>query len=296
MWSYKYVSSELQHGLFNFGKKKEDYKYVDKYKSKKGNWVYIYADKLKKVVSNTAGKVKTAAENTLDKAIDYTNKTIDKADKAYSDLYKSNKYMTNNWNIESKKKEIAKTKEWQDIVNRKDPEYVKKNADGSYTYDMDEYITNKKHPILDALKDITYGRKITINKVTPESLLAAGNDVLEYGMAYVALRAQIVDKALKFRQGSYAEEIKDVKNTSTDLIGIGTQVVSNILTNTAAVQETDPQIAAISSAIEFALASQGYKKEDVINRLMDSQKVKETLEAKGVSMEDLKEIIEKAYT
>ena len=72
MWQYDY--SYLQHGINGF-------KYIDKFLSKAGNWVYVYKDKAQKALKKAPQNV-TSKLNTLK----------NKAEEIYTKVTKNNKY------------------------------------------------------------------------------------------------------------------------------------------------------------------------------------------------------------
>lgn len=199
MWDYNY--SYMSHGIFsNWGKKA--HKYIDKYKSKLGNWVYIYKEKAKNTVKAAPKKI----TSTLNKAYNKFNETYDKA-------FKNNVYTTNQWNYDSKVEKVKKTKEWQDIVKSKNPEYVKKDKNGNYVYDIDSYMVKKKHPVIDIIDDMINNRPLSINDVSVDTILAGADDYLQAGMAYVGVRAKALETAFKYRQGSYKDEQASIEDT-----------------------------------------------------------------------------------
>lgn len=165
MWEYNY--DYLQHGKF---------KYIDKYLSKAKNWVYVYAD-----------KAKTAVKNTQQKVMNTANKLYSKAENTYNRLTTKNLYTTNKWNYDKKIEKVKQTKEWQDVVKSKNPEYVKKNKDGTVTYNIDDYLMKKKHPVLDVIDDVINGRPLTTNEVTLDSIVAGADDYVQFGLAYVGI-------------------------------------------------------------------------------------------------------------
>lgn len=186
MWQYDY---HLSHGLFGWTKK--DHKYIDKFKNKVGEWVYVYNQKAKKGM------------NTLN----------DKLRNSYKKLTSDNKFVSNKDTYAKKVEQIKNTKEWKSIVTRKDPEYVKKNKDGTYTYDIDKYMVDKKHPVLDVISDFANGRELDTNEITKESIVAGISDYIQKGMAYLRIISKGLEEGFKYRQGSYQDEQKEIEST-----------------------------------------------------------------------------------
>lgn len=199
MWNYNY--DYLSHGIFDTWSKKA-HKYIDKYKSKLGNWVYVYKEKAKKAIKSAPQNI----TNKLDKAYNKLSETYDKT-------FKNNIYTTNQWNYDSKVKRVSQTKEWQDIVKSKNPEYVKKDKDGNYVYDIDSYLVKKKHPVIDIIDDMINGRQLSTNDISLDTIMAGADDYVQAGMAYVGIRAKALETAFKYRQGSYGDEQASIEDT-----------------------------------------------------------------------------------
>lgn len=134
----------------------------------------------------------------------------DKFDDIYNDP--ENIYDVDASNYDKKIEQIKKSKEWKDIVKREDPEYVKKNKDGTKTYYIDDYLVKKKHPELDIISDLGAGRKISLNKVSSKSFLAGAKDYIKTGQTVVALAAGALTEKIKFQQGTYSEEVNKAKS------------------------------------------------------------------------------------
>ena len=198
MWQYDY--SYMSHGLFGWTKKV--HKYIDKFKNKVGDWVYVYKDKAKKALKSAPKKIS-----------EFANKAYNKASEVYDKTVKNNIYAMNQWNYDKKVNKVKQTKEWQDIVRRKDPEYVKKDKNGNTVYDIDGYILKKKHPVLDIIDDVYNGRDISINDISLDTIIAGADDYIQAGMAYIGLRAKALETGFKYRQGTYNDEQIDIENT-----------------------------------------------------------------------------------
>ena len=112
---------------------------------------------------------------------------------------------------------IRLTDEWKEIVAREDPEYVKKNEDGSKTYLIDDYVVKKKHPLLDIASDIAAGRKISVNAITKDTVAASIRDYAVSAVNMGILATGVVTAALtekfKFQQGSYDDDIRELAST-----------------------------------------------------------------------------------
>lgn len=183
-------------------------------KQKLKNYIQNAKNKVDAMIDKSINSVKDAAKETVnaipeqvnkiaDKALPAANKTIKDVNKQVSEYFDKNIYDTNASNIDAKKAKIMKTKEWQDIVKREDPEYVKKNADGTKTYLIDDYMVKKKHVGLDIIDDIGNGRDITINKLEKDSLLAGAKDYVDTAVIMVGVVSKALVTKFKFSQGSY---------------------------------------------------------------------------------------------
>lgn len=175
MWEYTYAD-ELYH-----------WKYIKKLK-KNGKWRYYY----------DMESFKKDATEKIDSVINDPD----------------NIYDINFMNYEQKIGAIKESDEWKDIVKREDPEYVRKNADGTKTYLLDDYLVKKKHPELDVVDDLINGRKVTVNKVDQKSFVAGMKDYISVGMAAVAGITAGLKTMFKAYQGSYNEDIKNVKQAA----------------------------------------------------------------------------------
>jgi hypothetical protein len=141
------------------------------------------------------------------------NKAVDKANDVYGKLVRDNMYVTNSSNYEKKRKQIEQTDEWKQIVATNNPEYVKINEDGTKEYLFDKYLVNKKHQELDILADLAEGRKISINEVTKETVVANIVDTINTGIAVVGIVGLALAEKIKVSQGSYKDEMDYIKNS-----------------------------------------------------------------------------------
>lgn len=254
-------SDELQHWGAGKGVQKKDHKYI-KREWKGSRWQYWYKDdalagKNKSALNKTAERVKTnintavdkaksdvkesvksSVDKTADKAIAKANEAskgmndiVDKAKQVINKFYDdpNNKYDVNSGNYNKKMAQIKETKEWKDIVARSDPEYVKKNEDGTVSYNIDKYLVDKKHPLLDVIGDVAAGRNVDINEITKESSVAGLKDwafgYLHTGALAVGVLSTVLTEKFKLSQGSYDDDIKRL----TKIINEGTDYTKAIL-------------------------------------------------------------------
>lgn len=283
MWDYNY--SYMSHGIFsNWGKKA--HKYIDKYKSKLGNWVYVYKEKAKNAVKAAPKKI----TSTLNKAYNKFNETYDKA-------FKNNVYTTNQWNYDSKVEKVKKTKEWQDIVKSKNPEYVKKDKNGNYVYDIDSYMVKKKHPVIDIIDDMINNRPLSINDVSVDTILAGADDYLQAGMAYVGVRAKALETAFKYRQGSYKDEQASIEDTIRNGAKLVNKLAEAYDENEDSIDEilnmySQQQINA-ERAKKYAETIQKYAESSGvnINDILDRDNVQEYLDEHNITEEQIKKYL-----
>ena len=276
MWSYNsYYDSSMSHGLF---------KYIDKYKSKAGNWVYVYKEKAKNAVNNFASSISKNFSKAQNKTVNFLNKSYDKINKTYSKISKNNPYMMNKFNYNKKKELVQKTKEWQDIVKSKNPEYVKKDKDGNTVYDIDNYIMKKKHVVLDILDYVANGREITTNAITPESIIAGADDYVQAGVCYVALRAKILAEAFKYRQGSYNDKEEEIEKLVSNGYKMANQLVEEY---DKSVNNSDrsyeQNVVSYANTIKTLADNRGISVNDILN----NQNVQQYLRDNGINENDL---------
>ena len=169
-----------------------------------------------KLLSKTVTATKDSVNKQIQKGLDAVNKIIPTIAKTINETNKNNKYIVTRSNREEKIAEIEKTKEWQDIVTRADPEYVKKDAEGNVKYLIDDYIVKKKHPELDLLDDIAHGRNLTLNEVTVESFSAAAADYVRGGAIVLGAVSQALMAKFKFSQGAYKEQEEELARLVTN--------------------------------------------------------------------------------
>ena len=182
---------------------------------KAGKAVYDKTEGVRKAVDK-AGKAVSGTANAVGKSVDDTGKKvkggIDSVKKAFSD---DNQYVVRKKNYKQKKEEIQNTQEWKDIVKNREKEYRRKDSEGKEYYDFDQYLVDKKHPILDALSDFGMGRKVSTRKQSPETLIAGVKDYIKMAedtVQFVAgLSIGVLTAKIKNQQGSYEEQKKKLK-------------------------------------------------------------------------------------
>lgn len=169
--------------------------------------------KVKEAVKAAPKKAADAADKVVQKSTKVANDVGEKVMKNVNDYYEKNIYETGSHNIDAKKKEIEKTAEWQKIVKEENPEYVKKNADGSKEYLIDDYLVKKKHPTLDVIDDLGNGREISVNQIDADALAAGAKDYVDTAVQMLGLVSYGLKTKFKLSQGSYKEELKAASET-----------------------------------------------------------------------------------
>ena len=264
-----------------------------------GKWRYWYDDlkeKAQNVVKNTTDntKEKVAAKTveTADKSVNAALKTVNKAagkldglvDKTRDTLNKLYDNPKNIYNItpgsyDEKIAKVKETQEWKDIVSRNDPEYVKKNADGSNTYLIDKYAVDKKHPVLDIVGDIAAGRIVDINEITKESTIAGIKDyasgVISTGMIAAGVVTTLLTEKFKLQQGSYNDEIENLINN----VDRGSAFVNEMVASAQTVTDEDLAKLArtMSVSSEVANVQKAFNEDNVVaaaKLVMESDTVK----------------------
>ena len=167
----------------------------------------------KEAVKAAPKKAADAADKVVQKSTKVANDVGKKVMKNVNDYYEKNIYETGSHNIDAKKKEIEKTAEWQKIVKEENPEYVKKNADGSKEYLIDDYLVKKKHPTLDVIDDLGNGREISVNQIDADALAAGAKDYVDTAVQMLGLISYGLKTKFKLSQGSYKEELKAASET-----------------------------------------------------------------------------------
>lgn len=215
--SFKSFISSSISGLGNFlSEKKES---IDK-----------ALDKLGVTVTNEAPK--------------FANKAVDKTKEVINKLYddKNNVFDINRYNYNDKIKQVAETDEWKAIVARQDPEYVRKNSDGTTSYLIDDYVAKKKMPVVDVLDDIISERPITVNKIEKDAIVAGIKakffGTLSIGMIGVGVVTKALLTKSKFQQGSYDDEIK----RTVDNVSAGKEYVERSFSIANGTKVTDEDI------------------------------------------------------
>ena len=167
----------------------------------------------KEAIKAAPKKAANAADKVVQKSTKVANDVGKKVMKNVNDYYEKNIYETGSHNIDAKKKEIEKTAEWQKIVKEENPEYVKKNADGSKEYLIDDYLVKKKHPTLDVIDDLGNGREISANQIDADALAAGAKDYVDTAVQMLGLISYGLKTKFKLSQGSYKEELKAASET-----------------------------------------------------------------------------------
>lgn len=223
----------------------------------------------KKKVETKQTIIKKATE-TKDAALKAYDTAYDTATKKLAEYKKKNVFEVDKSDYEKKIKQIAQTKEWKDIVARQDPEYVKKQPDGSVKYDIDGYLVKKKHPELDILDDLAYGRKPDINKIDVNAIIAGGMDYVKAGITAASIFGQVKMQVHKYTQGSYIEEerqaaqaIADGKKYMEEAAAVSKAVNSNAKTTASTVSKSDA-----AKAVTQAISTSGD-----IKRMIDSGEI-----------------------
>ena len=169
--------------------------------------------KVEEAVKAAPKKAADAADKVVQKSTKVANDVGKKVMKNVNDYYEKNIYETGSHDIDAKKKEIEKTAEWQKIVKEENPEYVKKNADGSKEYLIDDYLVKKKHPTLDVIDDLGNGREISVNQIDADALAAGAKDYVDTAVQMLGLVSYGLKTKFKLSQGSYKEELKAASET-----------------------------------------------------------------------------------
>ena len=90
---------------------------------------------------------------------------------------------------------------------------VKKNADGTKEYLIDDYLVKKKHPTLDVIDDLGNGREISVNQIDADALAAGAKDYVDTAVQMLGLISYGLKTKFKLSQGSYKEELKAASET-----------------------------------------------------------------------------------
>lgn len=209
------------------------WKYIKREKLPNGKWRYYYdkeqmKNDTKNFIDNLKNKIKSKVDKKTDDAVKSANKAfsglnnlVDKAKTAIGKFYDdaNNIYDVTRASYTKKLEAIKNTKEWKNIISNEDSEYVKKNEDGTTTYLIDDYLVDKKHPVLDAIGDIMAGREVSTLEITKDSVVAGLKDYattgLELGMMAVGFLSNGLQNKFKLSQGSYDEALESLESTVT---------------------------------------------------------------------------------
>lgn len=210
-----------------------------------GNFLSEKKESVDKALDKLGVTVATEAPKFANKAIDKTKEVINKL---YDD--KSNVFDINRYNYNDKIKKVAETDEWKAIVARQDPEYVRKNADGTTSYLIDDYVAKKKMPVIDVLDDIISERPITVNKIEKDAIVAGIKakffGTLSIGMIGVGVVTKALLARSKFQQGSYDDEIK----RTVDNVSAGKEYVERSFSIANGTKVTDEDIKNVVSLVQ----------------------------------------------
>ena len=189
---------------------------VDNGKQSIDNLLNKTFDNIKKSAENTVNKGIETTEKILTESPKFFNKVIAKVYEVGNKIYDdpNNMYDVNPSNYDKKIEKIKQSDEWKEIVKSGNPEYVKKNSDGSTNYLIDDYLIKKKRPLLDAVDDIVNQRPITLNKVEKDAVVAGLKQQvfgkITLGMIAVGAVSKVLTEAGKVSQGSYTDQINDL--------------------------------------------------------------------------------------
>lgn len=225
------------------------FKYIKKVKLSNGKFRYYYdwdelkndtVGAIKNKVTETArdlGKKSLTAANNVADTIDGL---VNKGKKVINNFIDSpdNIYDVTSSSYSAKIEKIKNTEEWKKIVAKQDPEYVKQNQDGSISYNINKYLIDKKHPVLDIVGDILAGRKVDTNEITPETVVSGLKDyaigTLRSGILGAKVATTVLTEKFKLQQGTYDDQITRLSNTIDtgskyvdDLVGMGRTIQSN---------------------------------------------------------------------
>lgn len=210
-----------------------------------GNFLSEKKESVDKALDKLGVTVATEAPKFANKAVDKTKEVINKL---YDD--KSNVFDINRYNYNDKIKKVAETDEWKAIVARQDPEYVRKNADGTTSYLIDDYVAKKKMPVIDVLDDIISERPITVNKIEKDAIVAGIKakffGTLSIGMIGVGVVTKALLARSKFQQGSYDDEIK----RTVDNVSAGKEYVERSFSIANGTKVTDEDIKNVVSLVQ----------------------------------------------
>ena len=233
-WTPPVRSNEIYHGWLKRGAKASDHKYyqriedgVTKAGTPRYRYFYTKAEyDAYKMGSAQPQKQENGIKAKFDNAVNDVKKALSKKD---------NQYYVTKRNYEKKKEQIQETDEWKQITQDKNSEYRKKDKEGKVYYDYDQYLVDKKHPILDALSDSGHGRKIEIRKQSAETFVAGVRDYVKMAkdavQAVAGISVGLLNFKIKNQQGSYEDEKKEFKEKASkvkDALETTTEVVNTL--------------------------------------------------------------------
>ena len=230
----------LIHWGLTKGQQSKDHKYIARIKDSLNKYRYFYTQEAIDAYKNAKSNISTAANNartsankalttarsnistaannaqtSANKALTTARSNISTTANKVKDLFTDkNLYNVTPSNYTAKKAAIQKTKEWKDITNDKNSEYLVKKSDGSTYYDFDQYLVDKKHPVLKAVRDVFNGKKVSLSKQNAKTLVAGAKDYIRVAENAANLAGEvsyaIVQAQLKNSQGSYEQQKKDI--------------------------------------------------------------------------------------
>lgn len=213
-WTPPVRSNEIYHGWLKRGARSSDHKYFQRIEdgvTKAGTprYRYFYTKSeydAYKMGSAQPQKQENGIKAKFDNAVDSVKKAFSRED---------NKYIVDKKNYKEKKKQIQETDEWKQITQDKNSEYRKKDKEGKVYYDYDQYLVDKKHPILDMLSDYGHGRKIEIRKQNADTFAAGLKDYAQMAKdtveAVATASVGLLTLKIQNQQGSLEDEKKQFK-------------------------------------------------------------------------------------
>ena len=200
----------------------------------------------KKVADDAFGAVVSGFNNATSKL----DKLVSSAKEAIGKFYDDpdNIYNVTRYSYAEKLEAVKETAEWKEIVAEGNSEYAKRDKNGNIKYDVDEYLVDKKHPILDAVGDIVAGRPITTHEITKDSFVAGLKDyattAIEVGMLALTCTANGLSRKFKYSQGSYDDDIEQAMDTVTK----GAEYINDTYDIASTYVETAGQVASSSGS------------------------------------------------
>ena len=217
-WSPSVRPDEIYHWGISLGGRSKNHKYYTRINdgvNKDGTPRYRYFYSALEYQAYKVGKAaKDAANNvkqTFDNAADTARKALDT---------NTNIYDVNKKNYKEKREKIQNTDEWKEIIKDEKSEYHKTDSEGNEYYDYDQYLVDKKHPVLDAVSDYLHGREIKVRDQNADTFVAGVKDYIGMAIDTAKLAGNIaitvMDVRFKNQQGSYEETKQDLKERASN--------------------------------------------------------------------------------